>query len=123
MGRILDLAEGLWSGRLDPAQHHPFAPLLDLEPVAERVGFVSSFANATAFDTAEGLLLVDTGSFLLAGQVHEHVRGFTKAPLHTAVFTHGHVDHCFGVELYEAEAAAAGRRVRVVAHERLPARF
>jgi alkyl sulfatase BDS1-like metallo-beta-lactamase superfamily hydrolase len=123
MGRILEMAEGLWSGRLDPAQHHPFAPLLDVEAVAERVGFVSSFANATAFDTAEGLVLVDTGSFLLAGQVHEHVRAFTKAPLHTAVFTHGHVDHCFGVELYEAETAAAGRRVRVVAHERLPARF
>src|ERR1700722_19151941 len=121
MGRILDFAEGLWSGRIDPAEHHPFAPLLDLEPIAERTAFVSSFANATAFDTAQGLVLVDTGSFLLAPQVHVQVRSFTKAALHTAVFTHGHVDHCFGVDLYEAETE--GGKARVLAHERVPARF
>ncbi|HEY8040191.1 MAG TPA: alkyl sulfatase dimerization domain-containing protein, partial [Polyangiaceae bacterium] len=108
------------SGELDPARHHPFAPLLDLEPVGDRVAFVSSFANATAFETGAGLVLVDTGSFLLAGQVHESVRSFTRAPLHTAVYTHGHVDHCFGVELYEAEQK---QPARVVAHERVPARF
>jgi len=120
MGRIRELAEGLWTGALDPAQHHPWAPLLDCEEVAPRTGFVSSFANATAFDTDEGLVLVDTGSFLLAGQVHQSVRAFTKRPLHTAVYTHGHVDHCFGVELYEQEMDA---HARVVAHERVPARF
>jgi alkyl sulfatase BDS1-like metallo-beta-lactamase superfamily hydrolase len=120
MGRVRDLAEGLWSGTLDPAEHHPFAPLMELETVGERTAFVSSFANATAFDTADGLVLVDTGSFLLARQVHESVRGFTASPLHTAVYTHGHVDHCFGVELYEAEQGAPAR---VVAHERVPARF
>ena len=78
MGHIRDLSEGLWSGALDPAQHHPFAPLMDVEPVGSRTTFVSSFANATAFDTDEGLVLVDTGSFLLAGQVHAAVRGVTK---------------------------------------------
>ncbi|HEY8087273.1 MAG TPA: alkyl sulfatase dimerization domain-containing protein [Polyangiaceae bacterium] len=119
MGRILDLAEGLWSGSIDPAVHHPFTPLLDVEEVAPRTGFVSSFANATAFDTDGGLVLVDTGSFLLSAQVHTHVRAFTPRPLHTAVYTHGHVDHCFGVERYEAEGSPA----RVIAHERVPARF
>jgi alkyl sulfatase BDS1-like metallo-beta-lactamase superfamily hydrolase len=120
MGRILELAEGLWSGAIDPAERHPFTPLLDVEAVAPRTGFVSSFANATAFDTDEGLVLVDTGSFLLSAQVHTHVRAFTPRPLHTAVYTHGHVDHCFGVERYEAEQPA---RACVVAHERVPARF
>lgn len=120
MGRIRDLAEGLWSGELDPAKHHPFAPLLDLEMVTARTAFVSSFANATAFETDAGLVLVDTGSFLLSHQVHVTVRSFTKRPLHTAVYTHGHVDHCFGVERYEAEQ---GSPARVVAHERVPARF
>lgn len=120
MGRIRDLAEGLWSGALDPATHHPFAPLLDVEPVADRTAFVSSFANATAFETDAGLVLVDTGSFLLSAQVHTHVRSFSARPLHTAVYTHGHVDHCFGVERYEAEQ---GTPARVVAHERVPARF
>ncbi|HEX8791875.1 MAG TPA: alkyl sulfatase dimerization domain-containing protein [Polyangiaceae bacterium] len=122
MGRIRDLAEGLWSGSLDPAEKHPFAPLMDVEALdGGGSAFVSSFANATAFETAEGLVLVDTGSFLLAQQVQVCVRSFTSARLHTAVFTHGHVDHCFGVDLYEAEAGAG--RARVVAHERVPARF
>jgi len=120
VGRIRDVAEGLWSGQLDPAEHHPFAPLMDLEPIADRTAFVSSFANATAFETDAGLVLIDTGSFLLFRQVHENVRSFTKAPLHTAVYTHGHVDHCFGVEVYEEEH---GVPARVVAHERVPARF
>jgi glyoxylase-like metal-dependent hydrolase (beta-lactamase superfamily II) len=40
------------------------------------------------------------------------------------VFTHGHIDHVFGVERYDADNAAAGAApVRVVAHEALPARF
>jgi len=120
VGRVRDLAEGLWSGALDPTEHHPFAPLLELEPLGDRTAFVSSFANATAFETDEGLVLVDTGSFLLFRQVHENVRSFTRSPLHTAVYTHGHVDHCFGVETYEEEQ---GHRARVVAHERVPARF
>jgi alkyl sulfatase BDS1-like metallo-beta-lactamase superfamily hydrolase len=119
MGRARDLFEGYWSGKLDPANDHPFTPLFDVEPVGARSTFVSSFANATAFETDEGLVLVDTGSFMLARQVHGLVRSVTPRPLHTAVFTHGHVDHCFGVELYEAE----GKPARVIAHERVPARF
>jgi alkyl sulfatase BDS1-like metallo-beta-lactamase superfamily hydrolase len=121
MGRVRDLAEGLWSGALDPATHHPFAPMLELEEVGPGTAFVSSFANATAFETAEGLLLVDTGSFLLARGVQEIVRAFSRQPLHTAVYTHGHVDHCFGVELYEAEPGAGP--ARVVGHELVSARF
>jgi alkyl sulfatase BDS1-like metallo-beta-lactamase superfamily hydrolase len=121
VGRIRELAEGLWNGSLDPAEKHPFAPLMDVEPLGDGTAFVSSFANATAFETGDGLVLVDTGSFLLAQQVQVCVRSFSSARLHTAVFTHGHVDHCFGVDLYEAETGAG--RARVVAHERVPARF
>ena len=120
MGRIRELSEGLWSGELDPRSTTPSRRCSILEPVAARTAFVSSFANATAFDTDDGLVLVDTGSFLLAHQVHVTVRAFTPRPLHTAVFTHGHADHCFGVDLYEAEQ---GTPARVVAHERVPARF
>jgi alkyl sulfatase BDS1-like metallo-beta-lactamase superfamily hydrolase len=121
MGRVRDLSEGLWSGQLDPAKHHPFAPLLELENLGAGTAFVSSFANSTAFETADGLLLVDTGSFLMAPQVRTLVREFSRQALHTAVYTHGHVDHCFGVEAYEQEPGA--RPVRVVGHERVAARF
>lgn len=41
-----------------------------------------------------------------------------------AVYSHGHVDHCFGLGRFDAEADAAGRpRPVVVAHENVAARF
>jgi alkyl sulfatase BDS1-like metallo-beta-lactamase superfamily hydrolase len=124
VGRIREAFESLWNGETDPAKSPPFAPLFAWEEVADGVAFVSSFANATAVSTQAGLVLVDTGSFLLNAQVHISVREFSPAPAHTIVYSHGHVDHVFGVERYEEEAKAAGAPPpRVVAHEAVPARF
>jgi hypothetical protein len=41
-------------------------PRFQAEPVAARSTSVASFANVTAFDTDDDLVLVDTGSFLHA---------------------------------------------------------
>lgn len=118
------LAEKLWSGEVSTANHHPFTPLFALEEVAAGVAFVSSFANVTAVDTAEGLVLIDTGSALVGPAVRDVVRAWSKAPAHTAVYTHGHIDHVFGIKRFDAEADEAGRpRPRVIAHRDLPARF
>jgi alkyl sulfatase BDS1-like metallo-beta-lactamase superfamily hydrolase len=124
MGRITELAERLWRGDLSTAEQHPLAALQELEELDTGLAFVSSFANVTAVDTGAGLVLVDTGSFLTAGQVHGCIRGWSRRPLHTAIFTHGHVDHVFGLPPFEEEAARnAWPRPRVVAHEAVPARF
>lgn len=124
MGRIADVAEKYWTGALSTRDQHPFTPLLALEEVAPGVAFVSSFANVTAVATDRGLILVDTGSAQLAAQVHGCVRGWSEAPVHTAVFTHGHVDHVLGIERFDAEARREGRPLpRVVAHQAVPLRF
>ncbi len=121
---ILDLADKLWTGALSVKDHHPFSIMRGIEEVAPRTGFVPSFANVAAFATDDGMVLVDTGSSFLAATVHETIRTWTGQGLHTAVFTHGHIDHCFGVPIYEEEAKAMGwRSPQVVAHEALPARF
>ena len=121
MGGVMDVAERLWTGALSTAERHPLvAALQQLEEVDAGVAFVSSFANVTAFDTPAGLVLVDVGSHLFADTVHDLVRGWSPRALHTAVYTHGHVDHVFGVPRWEAEAETAAR---VVAHEAVPARF
>ena len=124
MASVLDLAERLWTGQTSIEEAHPFSMLGDAEEVADGVAFVPSFANVSAFRTEEGLVLVDTGSAPLAAHVHASLRRWDQSPLHTAVFSHGHIDHVFGVALFEEEAATQGWGApRVVAHEALPARF
>src|SRR4051794_3392996 len=94
----------LLAGSLKIDDAHPMQPRLVAEQVGARAYFVASFANVTAFDTDAGLVLVDTGSFVLADKTRRLLRGVTAAPAHTAIWTHGHVDHCFGVDAYEREA-------------------
>ncbi|HEX7702570.1 MAG TPA: MBL fold metallo-hydrolase, partial [Kofleriaceae bacterium] len=114
MTALRQLSEELLTGKLSVDEAQPMAPRFLAEPIAAGAYFVSSFANVTAFDTDAGLVLVDTGSFILAEPTRKRLRELTKRPVHTAVWTHGHVDHCFGVDLYERDS---GRRVHVIAHE------
>ena len=120
MTGLRELSTSLLSGAIPIESAYPMAPRFVAEAVAPRSYFVASFANVAAFDTDDGLVLVDTGSFLLAERTRAALRGAIAAPAHTAIWTHGHVDHCFGVELYEREA---GRAVRVIAHEAVSRRF
>jgi alkyl sulfatase BDS1-like metallo-beta-lactamase superfamily hydrolase len=92
-----------------------------LNELADGVAFLESFGNVTALVSDGELALIDAGGVLHASSVHEQIRGWTSAPLHTAVYTHGHVDHVFAVPLFEAEQP--GNRPRVIAHENVPARF
>jgi alkyl sulfatase BDS1-like metallo-beta-lactamase superfamily hydrolase len=124
MGRVLDLAEKLWSGALSTDDHPPYMPLLELEPLMDGVAFVSGFANVTAFSTGEGLVLIDVGSLPLAPLIFSRVRAWSKERVSTAVFTHGHLDHVMGLAPFDDEARAkAWPSPRVIAHEALPARF
>lgn len=125
MGKLTRLAEDLIDGIREPDEVVPFATRLELDEVTDGVAFVSSFANATAIRTERGLVLVDTGSFLLCGQVHASLRLWNdRDRAHAIVYTHGHVDHCFGVERWEAENDARGwARPTVYAHELVSARF
>jgi len=120
MGAIRQFSERLWAG----ADEQPFLQFYGLEEYAPGLAFVSSFGNVIALDTAEGLVLVDTSSFLTAPVVHAAVRGWSQRPLHTAIYTHGHVDHVMGVRAFEDEARPAGAApARVIAHEAVAARF
>jgi alkyl sulfatase BDS1-like metallo-beta-lactamase superfamily hydrolase len=121
MSELRRVSADLLSGAIAPDARPPMAPLFAVDEVAARAFFVSSFANVTAFATDAGAVLVDTGSFALAEPTRHILRRALAAPVHTAVFTHGHVDHCFGVDRYEAEPGAGP--VRVIAHEAIERRF
>ena len=89
--------------------------------VTPRTWFVPSFANVAVFETDVGLLLVDAGLRVMGPAIYAAVRARTKAPLNAVVFTHGHVDHAFGLDAWLAELAPA--RPRIVAHRNVRARF
>ncbi|MBM4265992.1 MAG: MBL fold metallo-hydrolase [Deltaproteobacteria bacterium] len=88
--------------------------------VAERTWFQSSFSGTTAFETDQGLLLVDTGMSILAPTLAGMLRQRTKAPVHTAIYTHGHVDHAYGLGAFLVEGQA---KPRVIGHRAMPGRF
>jgi alkyl sulfatase BDS1-like metallo-beta-lactamase superfamily hydrolase len=121
---LLDLADKLFTGELPIEAHHPFSSSGQLAEVQPGTAFVDAFANAAAVDTSDGLVMVDTSGVFHASSVHDTIRRWSSSPLHTAIFTHGHIDHVFGVDLYEADARAGGAPApRVIGHAAIADRF
>ncbi|HVA06239.1 MAG TPA: alkyl sulfatase dimerization domain-containing protein [Acidimicrobiales bacterium] len=118
------MADRLWRGEVSTATVHPVDHIGGFVEITQGVGFVPSFANVSAFDTEDGLVLVDTGSLPLARVVHTDLRRWSASRLHTAIYSHGHIDHVFGVPVWEAESKENGWPApEVIAHHALPARF
>lgn len=88
--------------------------------VAERTWFASQFSGVTCFETDEGLVLVDTGMRQFAPAIAAMLRQKTQAPVHTAIYTHGHVDHAYGLDAF---LLPDQKPPRVIAHSAMPARF
>jgi glyoxylase-like metal-dependent hydrolase (beta-lactamase superfamily II) len=89
------------------------------EEVAPGVLMHAQFSNTYALKTDVGLLLVDPGLHRLSEQVHRTVRAWSAAPIHTAAYTHGHIDHACGLRAF----LAAGDRPHIIAQENCPKRF
>jgi len=125
---ILDLAERLWAGQIAIEDAHPLVDPLRTSgayvEVAPDTIFMATLANINAFRTADGLVLVDTGLSFLARMHHERLRTWDTSRLNTAVYSHGHIDHIFGVPPFDEEARANGWPApHVIAHEAMQARF
>ena len=124
MGEVMELAERAWRGELAGTQVHPGRALVGFEELAPGLGFMSAFSNVGVVATGEGLVFLDTSSFFHAARLHEEVRRWSGARLHTAVYTHGHVDHVFGLGPFEQEARERGESApHVLAHRACPERF
>ncbi|WP_239162077.1 alkyl sulfatase dimerization domain-containing protein [Acrocarpospora phusangensis] len=120
---MFDYAERAWLGDLDD--------ILDggsfggeVHDVADGVGWYPAFGNSITFATADDLILFDTGSPFGAADLFRAVRAWTPNPLTTAFYSHGHIDHVFGMGPFDDEAADLGRpRPIVIAHEAVTERF
>jgi alkyl sulfatase BDS1-like metallo-beta-lactamase superfamily hydrolase len=88
--------------------------------VADRTFFASAFSGVTAFETDEGLVVVDSGLKQQGRLLASLIRQRTAAPVHTAIFTQGHVDHAFGLKYFLAEGQSPPQ---VIAHRAMLDRF
>jgi alkyl sulfatase BDS1-like metallo-beta-lactamase superfamily hydrolase len=96
----------------------------ELSEIAEGLAIVESFSHVVAFRTDAGLVLFDSSGKLTGRAVVGALRGWSDDPVHTMLYTHGHVDHVGGAGAFLAEAAEKGRPMpRVVGHENVRARF
>jgi len=126
MNDLLELADALWSGAASVDTHHPLGSGRGaLVEVADGVALWHGFSNATVVATEAGLVLVDSGDPVFGPTLHQRVREWrADPPLAAAVFSHGHIDHVFGIGPFDAEATERGAPRPVVhAQESMPARF
>jgi alkyl sulfatase BDS1-like metallo-beta-lactamase superfamily hydrolase len=94
--------------------------LTTIEEVADRSWLVRMpIVNAVVFETDAGLVVVDTGMAPAGPALLEAIRSVSDAPIHTIIYTHGHVDHAYGTWALVEE----GSEPEIVAHELLPPRF
>jgi alkyl sulfatase BDS1-like metallo-beta-lactamase superfamily hydrolase len=121
---IVELADRLWRGEETTQKSNPLGQSGHVAEIATGVAFLANFANCSAFETDEGIVMVDTGSIFTAANVHREVRSWSAEPLHSAIFSHGHIDHVFGVGPFEEEAKSNNwRRPHVIAHQHVSRRF
>ncbi|WP_269930520.1 alkyl sulfatase dimerization domain-containing protein [Aminobacter sp. HY435] len=82
------------------------------------------FGNVTVIRTEAGLVMIDTGSRETAQETLTAVRSWDKSPVHTVIYTHGHIDHTWGARLLDREADDNGvPRPRIIAHRNVLHRF
>ncbi|MEH6592053.1 MAG: MBL fold metallo-hydrolase [Halioglobus sp.] len=75
--------------------------------------------NAAFFETDEGIVLVDTGMGPAGPAIMDAIRSVSDKPIHTIIYTHGHVDHAYGTWAI----MDAGETPEIIAHELLQDRF
>lgn len=95
-----------------------------LTEVADNLAVVESFSHVWAVATGEGLVLFDTSSGNSGPAVVEAMRKWRTDPVHTIVYTHGHMDHVGGASAWIADAERRGHaRPRFVGHENIAPRL
>jgi len=127
MGKVLELAEDLWTGKKDTFTYHPFGMPRGLELIddrdSNRTWFYRGFSNTIIRETDEGLIIVDPGALFDIRERFRAVRKVSQQRLNTAIFTHGHVDHV-GVRNYLKESKKKGWSTpQVIGHKSMIDRF
>ncbi len=121
------LFERLWNGNAPMEEWTTAVSHGAITPVADGIITVHTTyfcGSVTAIRTGEGLVLIDTAKPDTARRTLEVIRSWDESPIHTVIFTHGHIDHTSGIAVIDAEADAKGvPRPRIIAHRNVKRRM
>ncbi|HEC08686.1 MAG TPA: MBL fold metallo-hydrolase [Acidimicrobiales bacterium] len=96
----------------------------ELSELGDGVSIVESFSHVISVRTGEGLVTFDASLESTAPRVLESLRAWSTDPVHTLVYTHGHIDHVGGSGVFARDASERGHpRPRVVGHAAVADRF
>lgn len=96
----------------------------ELTVIDENLAVIESFSHVWVVRTSEGLVLFDASGAQTADRVVAALRTWTSDPVHTIVYTHGHMDHVGGAPAFLADAASRGHRSpQFVGHENVASRL
>lgn len=96
----------------------------ELTELDDGLSFIESFSNIVTFRTDAGLVLFDASSAFTGRGCTASLRGWADDPIHSLVYTHGHVDHVGGSGFLLADAEARGHAApAVIGHQNIPDRF
>lgn len=95
-----------------------------LESVSDGLAMVHGFANVGLVYGRGRMLVVDVCARMMAASALDAIRRETDEPLEAIVYTHGHVDHTSGAEVFLEDAASRGHeRPKIWAHALVLDRF
>jgi alkyl sulfatase BDS1-like metallo-beta-lactamase superfamily hydrolase len=121
------LFERLWNGTAPMEEWTAAVSDGAITEVAEDIITVHTTyfcGSVTAIRTAEGLVLIDTAKPDTASRTLALVRSWDDGPIHSVIYTHGHIDHTSGIKVIDAEADARGiPRPRIIAHRNVRRRM
>ena len=93
---------------------------MEITKVADNIWIIRlPLVNCTLIETEEGLVLIDTGMKPAGPALLNAIRSISEKPVHTILYTHGHVDHCYGTwALIEA-----GETPQIIGHSSIRERY
>ncbi len=88
------------------------------------IGMIEAFSHVITIRTDDGLVLFDTSTDGFGPACVKSLRGWSTDPIHSLVYTHGHLDHVGGSGAFVADAEARGHAApEVVGHDNVQPRF
>ena len=120
MAELLTLSADVIDGRIELAQAGPLNRIThEFSELNARVGMVEAFSHSIVFRTDAGLVAFDTSNEHGGERCVNAIRQWDKAPFHSIIFTHGHIDHVGGCGAFIDKSHST----HVIAHENVARRF